>query len=538
MTGRGRRIGIGAAFVAVLGALLLRAVPYPATLDSIICAASVAEFRPGFLDGKPAFAVAGQAVRAIGVLLGGDRATLMRLLGLWCALFAWGMLALAYLLGKEIHGGSAARGLAAAALLGSTPVFAFMSAIVEKYTVQLVLVLWAALLWMRRRYPAWGLVWGAALGAHVTSALLAVPCLFSLLRDPGRRGDARRAATGALLALPVAAPLYLWVLAHTEGPGAYVAYVRRVVLGEYAFLQALHPGRLLRAAAAGPAILVAAAATAAAAALALGLARRRGGGRPWASVWPAAIAAAGLAVGLAYRQNLNLIVPQIGWPLLALTAAALPAAFRGGSPHAGFLGAWLVTHAIFVVVWDHFYGQFAVYIVAPLALTAAGIGAGRQAAAPGRRPAPARRLVPAAVVLAAAAGLWISRGAVERGAWTILRDAEPQAREAAATLPPGGLVVAAWDGAVLGYYAPGLDVMKDVPGEQGRPLVWKGTRRRADVPEEIRRAFEEGRAAYVTRRWLDQKGDAAIREARERILRSNETVPAAPGIFRLVPRDG
>jgi hypothetical protein len=68
--------------------------------------------------------------------------------------------------------------------------------------------------------------------------------------------------------------------------------------------------------------------------------------------------------------------------------------------------------------------------------------------------------------------------------------------------------------------------------------VWKGTRRRADVPEEIRRAFEEGRAAYVTRRWLDQKGDAAIREARERILRSNETVPAAPGIFRLVPRDG
>ncbi|HZE88566.1 MAG TPA: glycosyltransferase family 39 protein, partial [Verrucomicrobiae bacterium] len=185
------RILTAAAFALLLAALLSRTFPFPATIDSLICAISVADFRPGFLDGKPTYVFLGQAVALVNALLGGDRAALMRLLALGCALFAWGMLIMAWLLARELSGSARSGAWWALLLVSSSPIFLFMAAIVEKYTVALFLVMLAALLWLKRRYAAFGIVWGLAIGAHVTAALLAVPCVVSLLSDPDRRGDRR-----------------------------------------------------------------------------------------------------------------------------------------------------------------------------------------------------------------------------------------------------------------------------------------------------------------------------------------------------------
>ncbi len=564
-----------AVFAALLVWMLSRAIPYPATIDSLVCATSVAEFRPGHLDGKPTFAFLGQIVRAVNEILGGDRADLMRLLGRWCALFSWATLIAVFVTARDLYGGSAARGWAAVALLLASPIYTFMAAIVEKYTVNLFFMVLAVLFWVRRRYLPWGLAWGAALGAHVTSVLLGAACLVSLRRDPERSGDGTAAARGAVAALVVALPLYGWVLWHTEGARAYLGHLHGTVFGDYAFLGALRPDRILASAAAQPfaaAGLLAVVAigsvllarrrrVAASAAARLGRARFHPGARR-AGLALAVIA--GTIVVIAHEANLIKILPQAGIGLVSAALVTLVTA-RGPRSAAGETGAasdpipaaagdsgrrpevetliipWLAVSAVFFTLWDHFYGQFSIYLSPALALLAAGIGlpaagGGVAARAAGNGPSRGRAVWPAVVILAAViAGTWESRGAIERGTWRIVRENDETARRAAPLLPPGSLVIAAWDATNFAYHRPEAEVVRNVSGSQVAPEVWKGRRRHADLAAEVGRAMQDGREVFVTHRWINQPGDALIEGTRQEILRLYERKEVAPGVFRLSP---
>jgi hypothetical protein len=553
------------AFVLLLAAFLLRAYPCPATIDSLSCAISVAELRPGFLDGKPTYAFLGQIPRLLNAALGGDRAGLMRGLSLWCALFAWGMLVIVYLLARDLHGGSRPRGWAAAALLASSPIYVFMAAIVEKYTVAIFLLLLSALLWTRRRYAAWGIAWGLAIGAHVTSILLLVPCAVSLLADPSRRSERRRAIAGGAIAAAVSLPLYLWVLSCAQGVGIYFGYLGDLVFREYAFMKALRPDRLLASAVSDP-LRGASVLAALLALLAAGIAvvRRRsripgdrgrvaaatGSSARGAGIAASIVSAIAVAVvAWAYSRNLAPLCALAGIPLLAIGALRLallfvhrvreggeggPAGQAGDDPSiATFVLPWLVTNALFFVAWDHFYGQFSVYIAPPLALLAAGVGAGGRR---GSRAGWTLRWDVVAIVAAVLCGMWISRDVVDRTRWKMTGENDAWARAIAPVIPEGSLVIAGWDGVNLAYHAPGFETLSIVAGEASRSIVWKGKARHTDLAGDVRRALMEGRRVYVTRRFLDQPGDAGLREAQEALRGVFDFNPAGPGLLELSPR--
>ncbi|MBI3449762.1 MAG: glycosyltransferase family 39 protein [Acidobacteria bacterium] len=533
---RPARLVTAAAFALLLAALLARTFPFAATIDSLICAISVADFRPGFLDGKPTYVFLGQAVAVVNGALGGDRAALMRLLALWSALFAWGMLVAAWLLARELGGGSRSGAWWGVLLVGSSPIFLFMAAIVEKYTVALLLVMIAALFWLKRRYAVFGIFWGLAIGAHVTAALLAVPCAVSLLAEPDRRGDRRRAGLGALRAAAVAAPLYAWVVAASPGAAAYLRGVLHTVFGTYAFLHELRPEQLL----APRAALAILALIAAGAALAF-LARRRGS--PEAPIEPALWGAGAGATGIVAWTRAPYLPPFLalaGLPLLVVAGLSLAllcverVRTRHGAsrldPLATFVVPWLATNLLFFMAWDHFYGQFSVFIVPPLALVAARLGA---------RPPGSGRVAVGALALAAAvaAGLWISRDVVDRERWKLTVENDAFAREAARRIPKGSLVVASWDGANLEYYAPGVEVAAVTPGGTTPGAETPGGGGPSDLVASVRAALASGREVYVTSRFLDAPADPIVDAERSALERTFVRVPAGDKLYRIVPRD-
>jgi hypothetical protein len=568
MVGKVERASIASAilFALLLPAMLLRAESIPTTIDSLICAASVAEWRPGFLDGKPTFAFVGQAVRGLNYLQGGDRADLIQLLSGWSALLGWGTLVNVFLIARHLYRGSHLRAWAAVGLLGTAPVFAFMSAITEKHTVNLFFLTLAILMWLRRRYLAWGMFWGIAVGAHLTSVLLVIPFLLSLRWDPARREDVRPALGGALAAMLVSVPLYLWVLFHSRGLGVYLASVRQTVLHDYNFLGALRPDRIARFLIAQPLSLVLILILAAGTAATVVSMKRRSRKRREADsqgrspdperrrekILAAVVAlAAGGLVALVHGGNLPNILMLAGIPLLVAAAARALQAMLGGrlrtsAPNhfAGravpemstFLIPWLAVAATFFVMWDHFYGQFSIYIVLPLSLLVAGLGAmgrasEREAIIPGM-PGWSAALLGLAIL----SGAWRSWGIVDRLAWTPLQENDAVARSAAAVVTPGALIVTSWDGANFRYHFPDLDITMLTPDERKETVqVWKKDRPSRDPREMVREARAEGRDVFVSHRVLTQDGVDEMRSAREEILMGHHLRETSPGLFKLVP---
>ncbi len=571
MWSRGGAGGLGLTilvFALLLPLMLLRLEGDPVTIDSLICARSVADFEPGFLDGKPAYALLGQPVRALNALTGGDRATLVTLLAAWCTLFAWATLIVVFLIGRDLYGGSAPRAWAAVALLASTPTFLFMSAVLDKYTVTLFFQTLSILLWLRRRYVAAGLAWGAAVGAHAAAALLVVPFAASLRWDPSRKGDVRPALKGTLAAVLLGAPLYGWVLMRARSVGGYIAYLYRTSFGEYSFLAALRPDRFLRTVASSVfawVVLLVVAAIATGAVVLVRRARARAvsaepgtgpGDRRRAELRLALLglfAASGLVLSV-YWRHLSPFFRLTGWVLIgvALLRLGLLLAGRaeriddsdrgraGSSPEIfTLLIPWLASMAIFFMIWDHFFGQFSIWVAPPLALLAAGLGlAGRAEAGEARGPAPGRRGIwsLALIGLAVLASLWLSRDVVERVTWRPIAENDEVAREARGAVREEGVLIAGWDGPNFAYHHPGLRVLTVVAGRRERPPVWKRDRELGEPLDEIRAALGTGREAYVTRKFLDQPGDEAIRPLREEILRRYDLLPVSPGVRRLAPR--
>lgn len=569
---RSRSRGVGLtvlAFALLLSLLLLRLESDPVTIDSLICARSVADFEPGFLDGKPAYALLGQPVRALNALTGGDRAALVALLAAWCALFAWATLIVVFLIARDLYGGSAPRAWAAVALLASTPTFLFMSAVLDKYTVTLFFQTLSILLWLRRRYVAGGLAWGAAVGAHAAAALLIVPFAASLRWDPSRKGDIRPALKGTLAAVLVAAPLYGWVLMHARSVSGYLAYLYRTSFGDYSFLAALRPDRFLTTIASSVFSWVVLLVVAAIAAGVYVLFRR---GRARAVLTEPGtgpgdrrrltelrlvllgfFAAAGLVLSV-YWRHLSPFFRLTGWILIGVALVRLGLLLAGraeriGDSDRGRAGAppeiftllipWLSTMTVFFMVWDHFFGQFSMWVAPPLALLAAGLGLfGKGEAGKPRGPAPSRRgrWSLAVIGLAVLASLWLSRDVVERVTWRPIPENDVVARGARGAVQEEGVLIAGWDGPNFAYHHPGLRVLTVVAGRRERPPVWKRDRELGAPLDEIRAALDAGREAYVTRKFLDQPGDEAVRALREEILRRYELRPVSPGVRRLSPR--